>query len=83
MRALFERVRRRVLLAHRPRPLILMYHRIGTPAVDPWGLAVSPKHFDEQLAVLCRTRVVLSLPESRQPARTRHAARQRCRRDVR
>ncbi len=62
MRALFQRVRRRVLSAQ-PRPAILMYHRIGTPAVDPWGLAVSPKHFDEQLAVLCRTRVVLSLPD--------------------
>lgn len=62
MRTLFQRVRRRVFTAS-PRPLILMYHRIGTPAVDPWGLAVSPKHFVEQLTVLCRTRTVLSMTE--------------------
>jgi peptidoglycan/xylan/chitin deacetylase (PgdA/CDA1 family) len=34
------------------RALILLYHRIDTPIADPWTLAVSPKRFDEHLAVL-------------------------------
>jgi peptidoglycan/xylan/chitin deacetylase (PgdA/CDA1 family) len=53
-------------LAHRirssrPRPLILAYHRVAAPDIDPWGLAVSPQHFDEQLDVLCRSRRPLPL----------------------
>jgi hypothetical protein len=31
-------------------PAILMYHRIATPDVDPWGLSVSPKRFAEQVS---------------------------------
>jgi peptidoglycan/xylan/chitin deacetylase (PgdA/CDA1 family) len=34
--------------------LVLMYHRIATPAADPWGLAVSPAHFAEHLQVVAR-----------------------------
>lgn len=34
------------------RSIILMYHRISEPGIDPWGLAVRPGHFAEQLAVL-------------------------------
>ena len=40
----------------KPKPLILMYHRIADELVDHWGLAVSPTHFEEQLQVLRRTR---------------------------
>jgi peptidoglycan/xylan/chitin deacetylase (PgdA/CDA1 family) len=29
-----------------------MYHRVGEVEGDPWGMAVSPAHFAEQLAVL-------------------------------
>ena len=56
--ALLSRMRR-----PEPRPLILMYHRIANEPADPWGLAVSPAHFEEQLRVLCRTRRALQLTE--------------------
>lgn len=32
--------------------LILMYHRVAEPERDPWGLAVSPQRFGEQMAML-------------------------------
>lgn len=31
---------------------ILMYHRIGSPDCDPWGIAVTPERFAEQLQSL-------------------------------
>ena len=31
---------------------VLAYHRVGLAAQDPWGLSISPQHFDEQLTVL-------------------------------
>jgi len=34
------------------RGLVLMYHRISEPGLDPWGLSVSPDHFVEQLEVI-------------------------------
>ena len=36
--------------------MILMYHRVADVTVDPWELAVGPRHFDEQMAVLRRER---------------------------
>jgi peptidoglycan/xylan/chitin deacetylase (PgdA/CDA1 family) len=44
-------------------PIILMYHRVAEPRFDPWGLAVSPGRFDEQLAVLCRRRSPMALQD--------------------
>ena len=34
--------------------IILMYHRIADPDVDPWQLAVSPRNFGDQLEMLTR-----------------------------
>jgi peptidoglycan/xylan/chitin deacetylase (PgdA/CDA1 family) len=42
-------------------PAILMYHRIATPEVDPWGLSVSPERFVEQIQVLSAHRTPLSM----------------------
>ena len=49
--------------AFRPKPMVLMYHRIAEPDYDPWCLAVSPAHFEAQLAELGRERDVMSLAE--------------------
>lgn len=38
--------------SHNAKALILMYHSIAEVWPDPWGLSVTPKHFDEQLEVL-------------------------------
>jgi peptidoglycan/xylan/chitin deacetylase (PgdA/CDA1 family) len=46
-----------------PKPVILMYHRIADEPLDPWGLAVSPARFEEQLQVLRRTRHPLPLTD--------------------
>ncbi len=40
-----------------------MYHRIAAPAVDPWGLAVRPDHFEEHVNILRRTRRPLLMSE--------------------
>jgi peptidoglycan/xylan/chitin deacetylase (PgdA/CDA1 family) len=45
----------------RRRPVILMYHRVATPRHDPWGLAVDPVLFDEQMCFLSRERMPLSM----------------------
>lgn len=46
-----------------PGPSILMYHRIADESFDPWGMAVSPSHFAEQLDWLARHRTILPLAE--------------------
>lgn len=40
-----------------------MYHRIAEEPFDPWGLAVSPAKFKEQLAWLVLNRTILGLEE--------------------
>ena len=40
---------RDVIRTRRPRPVILMYHRVAFLQHDPWGLAVDPERFEEQM----------------------------------
>jgi len=44
-------------------PVILMYHRVGSPPYDPWGLCVSAEHFRQQLAALKASRTLLSMDQ--------------------
>jgi peptidoglycan/xylan/chitin deacetylase (PgdA/CDA1 family) len=62
MSRLLARLRRQ-LWPRRAQPLILMYHRVAAPAVDPWALSVSPDRFAAQLEVLRTSRTVLALPD--------------------
>ena len=62
MTRLLGQLRRR-LWPQRPRPVILMYHRVASPRVDPWDLAVQPERFAAQLEVLRATRRPLAMSE--------------------
>lgn len=42
-------------------PVILMYHRVAEETFDPWGLAVTPRLFEEQMRWLKDHRQVLAL----------------------
>lgn len=46
-----------------PGPAILMYHRVADERFDPWGLAVSPSNFADQVQWIARNRTVLPLAE--------------------
>lgn len=45
----------------RPSVAILMYHSVHDAVTDPWGLCVSPAHFNEHMEYLRRHYTVLSL----------------------
>lgn len=62
MRELVQRIRQNVRRSRsRPRPLILMYHRVASPAVDPWSLAVHPDRFEAHLQLLRSQRTPLTV----------------------
>jgi peptidoglycan/xylan/chitin deacetylase (PgdA/CDA1 family) len=50
-------------ISHQSSPVILMYHRVAEPLCDPWGLAVSPIHFEQQMRVLRAHRTPLPMSE--------------------
>jgi peptidoglycan/xylan/chitin deacetylase (PgdA/CDA1 family) len=50
-------------MSFRPRAVILLYHRIASPMVDPLLLCVTPGHFAEHLAVLQKDWCPMSLAE--------------------
>jgi peptidoglycan/xylan/chitin deacetylase (PgdA/CDA1 family) len=62
-------------LHRRPAPLILLYHRIADPPHDPWGLAVRPEHFADQLQIIKSTRIPLSMGEFVEALNTRRLPR--------
>ena len=45
------------------RAIVLMYHRIAEPQIDPWQLAVSKKNFRDHLQVLSASGKVISTQE--------------------
>jgi peptidoglycan/xylan/chitin deacetylase (PgdA/CDA1 family) len=51
------------LPARRPRAVVLVYHRIGTGAIDPWRLTVDPETFAGQMETLARDWSPMSLAE--------------------
>src|SRR4051794_18585312 len=55
---MFDRVNRR-----RPRPVILMYHRVAHVRLDPWSIAVDPRNFEEQMEFVKRHRSAMSMDE--------------------
>jgi peptidoglycan/xylan/chitin deacetylase (PgdA/CDA1 family) len=59
-RGLARRVVRRL---RGQRPVILMYHRVAEPALDPWGLAVPARTFEDQIAALRRWRRPMAMDE--------------------
>jgi peptidoglycan/xylan/chitin deacetylase (PgdA/CDA1 family) len=53
----------RRLPRRRPRALVLVYHRIGDPGLDPWHLTVDSETFARQMEVLARDWSPVSLDE--------------------
>lgn len=46
-----------------PRSLVLMYHRVAEPTIDPWQLAVSSSNFEQQLRILKATGLVVPMSD--------------------
>ena len=53
-------IKRRIKYLFKRQVTVLMYHRIGSPDVDPWQLSVSEKNFEQHLRLL--QKVVQPLP---------------------
>ena len=56
LRKLVHLARRRPKAAV-PKAAILLYQRVVSMGQDPWALAVSPEHFEEQMQYLARHRL--------------------------
>ena len=68
LRRLRRLIKRQALSAS---PIILMYHRVADIKVDPWGLAVHPDRFDQQIDALTRFRRVVHLHDLIEAERSR------------
>jgi peptidoglycan/xylan/chitin deacetylase (PgdA/CDA1 family) len=67
---LISRVRD-AIRTRQPRPVILMYHRVAFVQNDPWGLAVDPDRFEEQIAYAKQHRSPMSVDEFVERHRTK------------
>lgn len=67
---LISRVRN-AIQTRQPRPVILMYHRVALVQHDPWGLAVDPERFEEQIAYAKQHRSPMSVDEFVERLRTK------------
>ena len=52
---------KRISKNDRNQAVVLMYHRICSEAVDPWGLCVSKENFESQLSMLKQNFRVVSM----------------------
>jgi peptidoglycan/xylan/chitin deacetylase (PgdA/CDA1 family) len=43
--------------------LVLLYHRVAHPSLDPWNICVRPEHFDAHVIALRRHADVVPLPD--------------------
>lgn len=75
VRRRLERIRRRARRAAEPHGLVLMYHRVGAAAVDPWRLCVSAERFASQLARLSERADIVGLDALRGALRAGRDAR--------
>ena len=62
VRRLVSRIRA-AIQPRRPRPVILMYHRVAAARHDPWGLAVDPERFEEQIAYIHQHRTPMFMEQ--------------------
>jgi peptidoglycan/xylan/chitin deacetylase (PgdA/CDA1 family) len=56
-------ITRRVWAKSARRAVVLAYHRVAQPATDPQLLAVTPRHFEQQMRILGRSFAPMSLGE--------------------
>jgi peptidoglycan/xylan/chitin deacetylase (PgdA/CDA1 family) len=54
-------IKQRIKYVLKREVVILMYHRIADPAIDPWQLAVSAENFEQHLKLLERKHIVKPL----------------------
>lgn len=54
------------------RIIVLMYHRVDNSDTDPWGICVSPEHFDEQVKLITNRFPIITAEQAVQQATTGH-----------
>lgn len=59
----FGSIRDRMTRRRARRAVVLLYHRIATPGLDPWSLCVTPERFASQIEVIARYADVMSVDE--------------------